>query len=215
MNEKTEVLKRCEFHIYGLLILLLIQCISLSLLNAFFKEFVKSEFIQHIVLYIIILICVILDLYFLINRIIILKIALMKIPIKCRIEDIIFIGYKHDKRTLYVPYFIVRSLENTKLYLTYDKYSLADYNTIFNYSDKTNIQFGIFNNDGIPVKLGDINDMYIYKTVNIHVQINYKKNTVKLNHKKIHFRHLNENIQIDIFNDIIFFKGAVCVESDK
>lgn len=55
---------------------------------------------------------------------------------------------------------------------------------------------------------GRIN-MYILKTLYIPVSINKSKNTVKLNHKKFYFRHMNDQLDIDVFRSLVFFKGAI------
>jgi len=215
MKPNRTILKKWKMHIYGLIVLIIVQCISLPLVEVFLREFIEHSLVRNIVLNIILMICTTIDLYFLINRIIILRYILNKTPIKCRLEDILFIGYRDDKQTRYAPFPIVRSLENNKLYLSYDKYSLVNFITVFNYSDKRNIQGMIYKSDGTPVQLGDMTDMYIHKIINIPISVNHSENIVKLKHKKIYFRHINSRFNIDVFKDITFFKGAICLEPEN
>lgn len=215
MKSNQTILKKWKMHIYGLIVLIIVQCISLPLLKVFLREFIERDIVRNIVLNIILMICTAIDLYFLINRIIILRFILNKTPVKCRLEDILLIDYKDDKQTRYAPFPIVRSLENNKLYLSYDKYSLVNFISVFNYSDKRNIQGMIYKADGTPVQLGNMVDMYIHRIINIPVLVNHPKNIVKLKHKKIYFRHINNRVNIDVFKEIIFFKGAVCLEPEN
>lgn len=213
MNSERTIIKKWKFHVYGLLVLIFVQAMTIPLLNGLLKEFIGQSSIRKVALLIILVLCISVDLYFLFNRVILLRHLLNKAPVKCRLEDIFLIGYKDDKRTRYAPFLIVRSLENQKLYLTYDKYSLLNYAVTFNYSDKKNIRCTVYKGDGIPVRLGDIVDMYILRTIKIPVSIDKSKNIVKLKHRKIYFRHMNEQINIDVFEKIIFFKGAIDLDA--
>lgn len=213
MNSERTIIKKWKFHVYGFLVLLFVQAMAIPLLNAFLKEFIGQSSFRKVALLIILAICISVDLYFLLNRVILLRHLLNKAPVKCRLEDIFLIGYKDDKRTRYAPFLIVRSIENQKLYLAYDKYSLLNYTATFNYSDKKNIRCTVYKGDGIPVRLGDIVDMYILRTVKIPVSIDQSKNTVKLKRRKIYFRHMNEQINIDVFENITFFKGAIDLDT--
>lgn len=196
-------------NIYGLVVIALVQSMAIPLINVFLKEFVPQEYIHNIALLAAIVSCVVVDICFLFNRVILLRSSLNKMPIRCRLEDIFLVGYKDNKRTRYAPFPIVRSLEDQKLYLAYDKYSLLAFKVTFNYSDRKNIRCTIYKDDGTPVRVGEIVDMYLLKTVDIPLFVDQPKNTVKLKHRKIYFRHINNEFDIDTFRNITFFKGAV------
>ena len=208
MKSKQTVIQKWKMHIYGFIVIVLAQSMALPLLNTLIKEFADLE-LTCIPFIAIIVTCVVVDVYFLYNRIIILRRLLNKVPIKCRLEDIFLIGYKDDKRTRYAPFPIVRSLEDHRLYLTYGKYSLLAFTATFNYSDRKNIHCTIYRSDGTLIRLGEIVDVYLLKTVDIPILIDKPKNIVKLKHRKIYFRHLNDKFSIDNFENITVFKGAV------
>lgn len=209
MTSERTIIKKWKFHVYGLLVIILLQAMTVPLLNVFLREFINQTDIRKIVLRIILTLCISVDIYFLINRVILLRHLLNKTPIKCRLEDIFFIGYRDDKRMRYVPFLIVRSIEDQRLYLTYDRYSLLDYTKTINYSDKENIYCTLYKSNGVPVRLGDMVEMYMLKEVSVPVSIDRYKNTVKLKGRKIYFRHMNDRVDIDVFRNITFFKGAI------
>lgn len=209
MKFEQTIVKKWKFHVYGFLVLLLIQIIGFFLMNTLLKEFIGQPNVYKVMLIIITMICILVDFCFFYNRVIILRCLMNKIPIKCKIVDIFLIGYKEDTQTRYAPFLIVQSTEDKKLYLTYGKYSLLDYSTIFNYSDRENIYCTIYRDNAEPVQLGDTVDMYLLKKVDVPVYIDRSKNIVKLKRKKVYFRHMNKEIDIDIFKDLIFFMGAI------
>lgn len=209
MESKQAIIKKWKMHLWGLLVIILVQGAAFPLLNALLKEFAGQGSIRKIVLFIVTGICIMTDLYYLFNRVILLRQLLNRQPVKCRLEDILLIGYREDNRTRYSPFLIVRSLQDHKLYLTYDKYSLVGFNAIFNYSNREKILCTVYKGNGNPIRLGDIVNMYILKTLYIPVSINKSKNTVKLNHKKFYFRHMNDQLDIDVFRSLVFFKGAI------
>ena len=57
--------------------------------------------------------------------------------------------------------------------------------------------------------------MYLLKTVDVPVSVNREKNTIKLKNRKIYFKHINNELTIDIFKNITFFKGAVNLDAEK
>lgn len=209
MRTDRAILKRWKMHIYGLLVLVVVQSLALPLLNAFLKEFIRQDSFRSVAFLLIVAVCASVDLYFLVNRIILLRYLLNKQPVRCKLEDIFLIGYKDDKKTRYSPSLIVRSTENQKLYITYDKYSLLEYASTFNYSDRSNIRCTVRKSDGTPVRLGDWVDMYLLKTVSVPVSVDQSRNIVRLRRKIIPFRHMNERMDITAFEGAVFFKGAI------
>ena len=119
-----------------------------------------------------------------------------------------------DSHKGYSPFPIVRSLQDNKLYLAYENYSLLGFNEKFNYSDRKTITCTLYKENSIPVRLGDVVDMYVLRTLNIPVFIDSSKNTVKLKNRKFYFYHVNGQINIDIFRSIVFFKGAIDLDID-
>lgn len=214
MKSERAVIKRWKMNIYGLGVIALVQSMAIPLINAFLKEFVPQEYVCNIALLVAIVSCIVVDIDFLLNRVVLLRVSLNKRPIKCSLEDIFLVGYKDNKQTRYAPFPIVRSLENHKLYLTYDKYSLLAFKATFNYSDRQNIRCTIYKSDGTPARLGDTVNMYLVRTIDIPCSIDHSKNIVKLKHRKIYFHHVNDQFDTDIFQNITFFKGAVDLDVD-
>lgn len=209
MRTDRAILKRWKMHIYGLLVLVVVQSLALPLLNAFLKEFIQQDSFRSVAFLLIVAACATVDLYLLVNRVILLRFLLNKQPVRCKLEDIFLIGYKDDKKTRYSPFLIVRSIEDQKLYITYDKYSLLEYASTFNYSDRSNIRCTVRKSDGTPVRLGDWVDMYLLKTVSVPVSVDQTRNIVRLRSKNIPFRHMNERMNIAVFESAVFFKGAI------
>ena len=87
MKSKQTVIQKWKMHIYGFIVIVLAQSMALPLLNTLIKEFADLE-LTCIPFIAIIVTCVVVDVYFLYNRIIILRRLLNKVPIKCRLEDI-------------------------------------------------------------------------------------------------------------------------------
>jgi len=63
--------------------------------------------------------------------------------------------------------------------------------------------------------MGDIVDMYLLKTVDVPVSVNREKNTIKLKNRKINFKHMNDELDIDIFKNVTVFKGAVNLDAEE
>lgn len=193
-------------HIYALIVIALSQCVAIFFVNVLVNEFSKQEYIRTTVLLVIVAIFVAIDFYFLLNRIIVLRHLLNQEPVPCSLEDILFIDYQDNGRKKYVPFPIVRSLKDHKLYLTYGKYSLMNFNTMLNNVEKS---FGIYKADGSPVQLGQRVDMYMLKEVRIPITINQDENIITLKGRKVYFQHVNNQLDIEIFNTITFFKGTL------
>lgn len=215
MKSKRSIVTKWKMHIIALPLIILGQCAACFLLRALLNEFAAQGIVYNIVLLIVIMICVMMDLYYLFNRVILLRRLIDRTPVKCRLEDIFLVGHKDtDDRTRYSPFPIVRSLKDHKLYLAYENYSLLGFKEKFNYSDRKTITCTLYKENGIPVRFGDIVDMYILKTLNIPVSIDGSKNIVRLKHRKFYFHHVNDQINIDVFRSIVFFKGAIDLDTN-
>lgn len=215
MKSKQSIITKWKMHIIGLSIIILAQCAACFLLRALLKEFAGQGSVYNGTFLIVVAVCIAIDLYYLFNRVILLRRLIDRIPVRCKLEDIFLIGHKDtDNRTRYSPFPIVRSLKDHKLYLAYDNYSLLGFKEKFNYSDRKTITCTLYKENGIPVMFGDVVDMYILKTLNIPVSIDSSKNTVRLKHRKFYFHHMNDQINIDVFRSIVFFKGAIDLDID-
>lgn len=215
MKHNQAAMKKWKMHVYGLIAIVLVQSIVFFLLNILLKEFAGHGHIYMMVMLSVVAICIAVDLYYLFTRVILLRLLLTRQPVKCRLEDILLIDYKEDQRTRYAPFPIVRSIKDSRLYLAYDKYSLLGFNAKFNYSDKEKITCTIYREDGTSVKLGDTVEMYVMKILDIPVSVDESRNTVKLKNKKIRFRHVNNTTGINMFKQMIYFQGAVSVDTDS
>ncbi len=131
---------------------------------------------------------------------------------KCIIEDFIIIGYHRDGRIHYRIYPVVKKVGSDELYFTYGKYSLSYYNSIYVRNANTLMGINIVRKNKSVVQIGDYANFYIGKLVDVNIHINSKKNTVKLNHKKFKYNHINNKYDINIFNKLKFFEGVVEVE---
>lgn len=212
MKAKGMLVEKWKLHVYGLIALVFLQTIVIILLNGFLKELVEQTDVRRLILYVMLAICVLSDFHFWINRVVLFRRLLSKKSVKCRVEDVFLIGHKDDKRTRYVPYLIVRSMENKKLYFTYDKYSLLNHKAIFNYSGKKDISCTIYKNDKTALQIGDIVDMYMLKEVNILISADRIKNIVKLKDRNFYFHHMNKQVNVGIFDNITCFKGAIDID---
>lgn len=210
MKSEHSIATKWKMHIIALPVIILSQCMACFLLRALLKEFARQDISCSIMLLIVVLVCIAIDLYYLFNRVILLQRLMHRTPVKCKLEDIFLISHRDtDNRMRYSPFPIVRSLKDHKLYLAYDNYSLLGFKEKFNYSDRKKITCTLYKGNGIPVRFGDIVDMYMLKTLNIPVSIDSSKNIVRLKHRKLYFHHVNNQINIDVFRDIVFFKGAI------
>lgn len=200
-------------HIYGLFVIILSQAISTLIFRVVLRDFAEKALIFKITVLIVIC-CAAIDIYFLIANIIIPKTTLNKAPIKCHIEDIMLIGYRNDDRIKYEPFPIVRSLANNKLYFAYGNYSLMGFKHRIVRIGNTITECALYNETGDSIGIGDTVNVYILKEVNPSVAVNSEKNTVKLNQKKCRFIHINEQIDISVFERITYFKGVVDLDTD-
>ena len=210
MNVERPIVTKWKMHIIVLPVIIFAQCAACFLLHALLKEFAGQGPVYSIVFLVAITVCIAVDLYYLFNRVILLRSLIDRTPVRCKLEDIFLIGHKNtNNRIRYSPFPIVRSLKDQKLYLAYENDSLLGFKEKFNYSNRETITCTLYKENGVPVRFGDVVDMYILKTRHIPVSVDSSKNTVKLKHKKFYFRHVNNQINIDVFENIVFFKGAI------
>lgn len=134
-------------------------------------------------------------------------------PIKCIIEDFIYITYYNDGVEYHV-YPVVKSLEDNKLYFTYGNYCLVGYNTIYAQMNKSLLFKTIYRKDKSKVKIGDEAYVYIRRNLDLNIDINYEKNIVRLNKKKIHYKHENDKYNINVFNNLHYFEGFIDIEKN-
>ena len=178
------------------------------------KEFIPQGEFRKGILSVVLAGCFAVDLYYLVQYILRVRRLLNQKPVQCRLEDIFLVRYKDDGKIRYVPYLIVRSNEDQKLYITYDKYSLMRLKAKVENFGGTDISCVVYRNDNVPVRIGDRVDMYMQKQVNIPVSIDPYGNIVRLKRRKIPFYHMNERISITAFEEAIFFKGILDVDTD-
>ncbi len=213
MIPNRSILQKRKANIFALLIIILVQTLSLLLLSslfiAFSEQLTELSAVRVVVFASISFIYIWIDLFFFYTRVILLGILSHKIPLRCRIEDFLYIGYKKDGRTKYSPYPIVRSLKGNKLFFTYGSYSLAHFNTNSSYINNGVVNCTIYKKGGTPVKIGDAVDVYLLKILDIPVLIDAEKNELKLKNKNIEFYHINNKVHISVFNEITFFQGVV------
>lgn len=136
-------------------------------------------------------------------------------PIKCVVEDIVAECYRHDGKKRYKAKFLVRGLDDDKLYFTFGDYSASYYNTRYVNLKTTSLGISAYKKDRTPVELGDIVHIYICDMLNVSVDVDYGKNTVKLDGKKYVYKNANENYDARVFENVRFFAGVVDIESDK
>lgn len=134
-------------------------------------------------------------------------------PIKCIIEDFIYITYYNDG-VKYDIYPVVKSLEDNKLYFTYGNYCLVGYNTVYAQMNKSLLFKTIYRKDKSKVKIGDEAYVYIRRNLDLNVDINYEKNNVRLGKKKIHYNHVNDKYNINVFNNLHYFEGFIDIEKN-
>lgn len=196
---------------YGLLAIIFLQGVAISFLIAFSKEISKQIYLKNMILLSVIVIYLVIDLYFLVTRIILLRRLLEKKPVKCQLVDVFLVSPKDDKRTKYQPFPIVRSLEDQQLYFSYGKYSLMPFTMIQNNSGGDDFCCTIYKSDHTPVKLGETVDMYILKTIDLSVSVDRRRSIVQLNRRRAYFRHVNQQLDINVFKEMTFFKGVIDV----
>lgn len=131
-------------------------------------------------------------------------------PVKCIIEEFVYVAYYSDGHRKYNIFPLVRSLSDNKLYLTYSDYSLIRYNKIRIGTNRYDWNIKIYRRDGSYVNVGDIAYMYVKKFLNVNVDIDYNKHMISLNKDKILFS--SDKFDINIFNNINYFEGVVDIE---
>ena len=149
------------------------------------------------------------NIIFLFKKIISVSRLKNKTPIIGKIEDFMLIGYTDDGRRKYNVYPIVRSNADSKLFLTYGDYSLANLNTNISYMNNKIQNVVIYGEKRKELSIGDTAYVYILKKINKPIKIRDDK--LKLDNKFIPFLHFNESFQISNFKNITIFKGITTV----
>ena len=108
----------------------------------------------------------------------------------------------------------MRGLDDDNLYFTFGDYSASYYNTRYVNLKTTSLGISAYRKDRTPVELGDIVHIYICNMIDVLVDVDYVKNTVKLDGKKYGYKNANENYDASIFQRVRFFVGAVDIEND-
>lgn len=129
-----------------------------------------------------------------------------------QIEDFFLIGYADEGRRKYRAYPIIKDAED-KLFLAYGKYALLNYNMRAVYINNMLEKITIRRNDGTAIRIGTQVDFYILRKLDIPIIINAKGASISLKGKVYPFLHLNNDFDIERFNEITFFQGAVSGES--
>lgn len=134
-------------------------------------------------------------------------------PIKCEIVD--FIYYEkgsYDSRS-YKINMIVKDLKTNKLYFSYSNHFIAWWTSVYTALNNHTMSHCILRKDKSIVNIKDIVYLYIIKETKPNIEINEQKQYIKLNKEKIPFKHVNENIDINIFKNINYYEGAIEVEN--
>lgn len=207
--------RKWRINFFALLIILICQLSAMVLLNALLDEFHEQTYVafsKPVILTIAVLICVVVDLFFIYNKIVLIRSMSGKAPIRCVIDDVLFVKHKDDGRTRYTPYLIVRSMKTNKRYFTYGKYSLLGLTASISYGRGQMIDCTIYKKGMVPVSIGDHVNIYVHKILELPVSVDEKKNVIKLKNDRLPFYHMNDKIRISVFKDIILFKGAIDVD---
>ena len=218
MTSSQSFSQKWKINFFVLLVIMISQLLAMILLNELLNEFCEQAYVvftKRVIFTFAMLICVSVDLFFFYNKISLLKSLSGKKPIRCIIDDILFVKYKDDGRTRYTPYLLVRSIETNKLYFTYGKYSLLGLTASISYGGHQMINCTIYKKDMVQVAIGDCVDAYVYKILDFPILVDEGKNVIKLKNKKLMFHHANDKIHISVFNNIVLFKGAIDVDCVK
>lgn len=132
------------------------------------------------------------------------------LPIRCILEDFVVSYYSKKKFDVYP---IVKD-SNNNLYFPY--HNVSNYATVYttvNYK----YNFKIIRKDKSELKIGDT--VYLYKDKDLDVNVKIEKNTVKIYKNKISnllikYNHHNDNYDIDVFNKMIYYEGAIEIEKN-
>ncbi len=216
MNTNKAIRRIQQTHGAALLILVVVQIISLFLINLFLSLFISEtiyEFsLRQIVLACIGCIFVICDIFFIFKKIIRLQPLIYQSPVICKIVDFMLIAYSDEGRRKYTAYPIIRSMQDNKLYLSYGTDALSSFNFNAHYINNTIVDFSVYTRNRIELKIGDAVNMYSMKILDVSVVIEQTKNMIRLNGKKLPFHHVNNALGINVFKDMVFFRGVVDIE---
>lgn len=158
--------------------------------------------------YALIMICI--DIYFYIKKILGTKSLIGLKPLECVVEDYVIRKYKNRDKTDYEIKLLVRCLEDGKYYFTFDRYSYCYFSHIFSLNAHKIKEVVIIREDKSVVNVGDTAYLYIKNTVNPKIKI--KDNSAIVDNLKYSLLNKNENLNINVFNEVVFFKGLIDVE---
>lgn len=215
MNDKNVMMKMCRTHVYVATIIIIIQTVSVFCIFWVFRSIETDnqryvlEIMKCIAMSIVIVACIIGDLLFINNKIILLRKLRFKTPVRCIVEDVLFDRYIDDGRSEYCPYLIVRSIEENRVFLAFRNDSLVGLNTRNCQINNKLVACTIYNWDNKIIKIGDFVDMYVLKILEVPISIDRENNLVKIKNKKVLFFHMNDKVDIHIFQNITFFRGVV------
>ena len=153
------------------------------------------------------------DLFFLVTKVLALSPLRRQPPVKCRIEDFFLIGYTDDGKRRYRAYPILRAMEDQRLYLAHGNNALSNFSMKSVQMNQTLVDFTVYARDRTPLRVGDTVYMYLLKTVDIQVRTDEAAGEIQLGRETLPFLHSNENLKINAFENMVFFKGVVDTES--
>lgn len=190
------------------IVFIIFQLISIVIMGLKLKDdaFLLGIILGAILLYLLI------DILFYVFQIYKRKKLINVIPVKCVVEDFVVSYYTKEKIDVYP---IVKDANNN-LYFPY--HEISNYTTIYtrvNYD----YNFKIIRKDKSELKIGDTVYLYKDKDLDVKIKINKEKNRVKIYKNKISnllikYNHQNKNYDIDIFNKMIYYEGAIEIEKD-
>lgn len=217
VRSNRSVFKKYSSNFYLLLLLLVSQTVILFVLRLFLRSFqeagiLRSNAVQHVLFGAIGVIFAGLDLYVLYRKVILVARAFRRPPVRCRVEDILLVGYTDDGRRKYSPYPILRAMDSGRLFLAFEDDVLLGYRTRSDYRNNDLRNFRIYRKDWTPVELGDPADLYPLKILDVPISVDEAQGTLMIKNKRIPLYHRNKEIDIAAFRKITFFCGVVDVD---
>lgn len=157
-------------------------------------------------IYTVIIICV--DLYFYFKKILGTK-SIIGLPcLECTVQDYVIRKYKNESKIEYEVKLLVKCLKDGKYYFTYGKYSYCYFNNIYTLNNRKIRSIKVIREYKSVVEIGD--KAYLYVKRNIYPNIKIMDKFVIIDYLK--YSLMNKNLDINIFNKVIFFEGLIDVE---
>ena len=204
----------------GLKVIIIVQILFYIIFRAFFQEIILAmefnnyKYALYIFSFVVFVFYVFTDVLYWNAYIKKLKKLLYVRPVKCVVEDMIVTSYRRNDRMRYKLSFLVKGLEDEKLYYTYGRYKVASYTIIHSYMNNSLLGISAVRKDRTAVEIGDIIKIYINKMVDIAVDVDYMADTVKFDGEKYPYIHANMNYDASVFEKVNFFDGALDIEND-